>query len=65
MKNPISPEDPRSQKTGGRGGSRGPHIVVARPSPGRGPALAAPPWREEAPAILSASPLAYIYPLTT
>jgi hypothetical protein len=31
----------------------------------RGPALAVPPWREEAPAILSASPLAYIYPLTT
>jgi hypothetical protein len=31
----------------------------------RGPALAAPPWREEAPGVLSASPLAYIYPLTT
>jgi hypothetical protein len=30
-----------------------------------GPALAAPHWREEAPAILSASPLAYIYPLMT
>jgi hypothetical protein len=29
-----------------------------------GPALAAPPWREEAPAALSTSPLAYIYPLT-
>jgi hypothetical protein len=30
----------------------------------RGPALAAPPWRDEAPAALSASPLSYIYPLT-
>jgi hypothetical protein len=30
----------------------------------RGPALAAPPWREEAPAALSTSPLAYIYPQT-
>jgi hypothetical protein len=35
MKNPISPEDPRSQKTGGRSGSRSRHKVVARPSPGR------------------------------
>jgi hypothetical protein len=30
----------------------------------RGPALAAPPWREEALAALSTFPLAYIYPLT-
>ena len=31
----------------------------------RGPALAVPPLREGAPAPLSTSPLAYIYPLTT
>jgi hypothetical protein len=33
MKNPISPEDPWSQKIGGRRGLRGHHTVVARPSP--------------------------------
>jgi hypothetical protein len=35
IKNPISPEDPRSQKMGRRGGSRAPHTQVARPSSGR------------------------------
>jgi hypothetical protein len=35
IKNPISPEDPRSQKTRRRGGSRAPHTQGARPSPGR------------------------------
>jgi hypothetical protein len=37
MKNHISPEDPRSQKTRRIQGSRGPHTEVARPSPGRAP----------------------------
>jgi hypothetical protein len=35
MKNPISPKDPRNQKTGGKGGLRGPHALVVWPSPGR------------------------------
>jgi hypothetical protein len=35
IKNPISPEDPWSQKKRRRGGSRAPHTLGARPSPGR------------------------------
>ena len=49
-------------------GARRPEGEVARGTVTRwwrGPALAAPPLCEEAPGILSVSPLAYIYPLTT
>jgi hypothetical protein len=34
-KNPILPEDPRSQNTRQRGGRRAPHHLVAQPRPGR------------------------------
>jgi hypothetical protein len=35
IKNHILPEEPQSQKTRRRGGSRAPHAQEARPSPGR------------------------------
>jgi len=41
------------------GEARGPHTHR-----GRGPALAAPTWCEDASAVPSTSPFAYIYPLT-
>jgi hypothetical protein len=34
-KNPILPEDPRSQKTRRRGARRAPHHLVVQPRPGR------------------------------